>query len=68
MTSRFIALVTVNAANVRSSPSMAASVVELVKNGTELEIIDVNADWYKVRLPDKNEGWVAADWIVIASR
>jgi hypothetical protein len=63
-----VAIVAVDAANVRSSPSIAASVIDLVKYGTELEIVGQSADWFKVRLPDKREGWVAAGWIVTAGR
>jgi len=63
-----IAVVAVDAANVRSSPSIASSVIDLVKYGTELEIIGQSADWFKIRLPDKREGWVAAGWIVTAGR
>lgn len=63
-----LAIVAVDAANVRSGPSIASSVVDQVKYGTELEIIGQSADWFKVRLPDKREAWVAAGWIVTAGR
>ena len=63
-----VAVVAVDAANVRSSPSIASSVIDNVKYGTELEIIGQSADWFKIRLPDKREGWVAAGWIVTAGR
>jgi Flp pilus assembly protein CpaB len=61
-----LAIVAVDAANVRSSPSIAASVLQQVKYGTELQIIGQSADWFKVKLPDQSEGWVAAGWIVTA--
>jgi Flp pilus assembly protein CpaB len=61
-----LAVVAVDAANVRSSPSIAASVLDQVKYGTELQIIGQSADWFKVKLPDQREGWVAAGWIVTA--
>jgi Flp pilus assembly protein CpaB len=63
-----LAIVAVDAANVRSSPSIAASVLDQVKYGTELQIVGQSADWFKVKLPDQREGWVAAGWIVTASR
>lgn len=63
-----LAIVAVDAANVRSSPSIAASVLDQVKYGTELRIIGQSADWFKVKLPDQREGWVAAGWIVTAAR
>jgi Flp pilus assembly protein CpaB len=61
-----LAIVAVDAANVRSSPSIASSVLDQVRYGTELQIIGQNADWFKVKLPDQREGWVAAGWIVTA--
>jgi Flp pilus assembly protein CpaB len=63
-----LAIVAVDAANVRSSPSIAASVLDVMKYGTELQIVGQSADWFKVKLPDQREGWVAAGWIVTASR
>jgi Flp pilus assembly protein CpaB len=63
-----LAIVAVDAANVRSSPSIAASVLDQVKYGTELQIIGQSADWFKVKMPDQREGWVAAGWIVTAAR
>src|SRR6267143_578743 len=63
-----LAIVAVDAANVRSSPSIAASVLDQVKYGTELQIIGQSADWFKIKLPDQREGWVAAGWIVTAAR
>lgn len=61
-----LAIVAVDAANVRSSPSISASVLDQVKYGTELQITGQSADWFKVKLPDQREGWVAAGWIVTA--
>jgi len=61
-----LAIVAVDAANVRSSPSIASSVLDQVKYGTELQIIGQSADWFKIKLPDQREGWVAAGWIVTA--
>src|SRR5712691_3295475 len=63
-----LAIVAVDAANVRSSPSIAASVLDQVKYGTELQIVGQSADWFKVKLPDQREGWVAAGWIVAAGQ
>jgi Flp pilus assembly protein CpaB len=63
-----LAIVAVDAANVRSSPSIAASVMDQVKYGTELQIVGQSADWFKIKMPDQREGWVAAGWIVTAAR
>jgi pilus assembly protein CpaB len=63
-----LAIVAVDAANVRSGPSIASSVIDQVKYGTELQIVGQSADWFKVKLPDQRQGWVAAGWIVTAAR
>ncbi|MGI9148087.1 MAG: Flp pilus assembly protein CpaB [Chloroflexota bacterium] len=63
-----LAIVAVDAANVRSGPSIASSVIDQVKYGTELQIVGQSADWFKIKLPDQREGWVAAGWIVTAAR
>src|SRR5579864_4719621 len=63
-----LAVVAVDAANVRSSPSIAASVLQQVKYGTQLQITGQSAVWFKVKLPDQHEGWVAAGWIVTAGQ
>jgi hypothetical protein len=63
-----LAVVAVDSANVRSGPSIAASVLDEVQYGTELEILGSSADWFRVRLPDRREGWVAGGWIVTAGR
>jgi Flp pilus assembly protein CpaB len=63
-----VAVVAVDAANARSGPSIASSVVTQVPYGTQLEIVGQNADWFKVVLPDQRQAWVAAGWIVTPGR
>ena len=63
-----IAVVSVDVANIRSGPSIASSVIDQMKYGTQLQILGQSADWFKVQLPDKRQGWVAAGWIVSAGR
>jgi hypothetical protein len=63
-----IAVVSVDVANIRSGPSIASSVIDQMKYGTQLQILGQSADWFKVQLPDKRQGWVAAGWIVTAAR
>lgn len=63
-----VAVVAVDAANARSGPSIASSVVDQVPYGTELEIVGQSADWFKVKLPDQRVAWMAAGWIVSPGR
>ena len=59
-----VAVIAVDLANVRSGPTIDASVIAQVKYGTELPILGQEKDWYKIKLPDGREGYVAAGWIV----
>jgi Flp pilus assembly protein CpaB len=63
-----VAVIAVDAVNARSGPSIASSVVGQLPYGTQVEIVGQSADWFKVRLPDHTEAWVAAGWIVTAGR
>lgn len=59
-----IAVVSVDVANVRSGPSVDSSIIAKLEYGTQVPIIGRQADWYKVKLTDGREGYVAAGWIV----
>jgi uncharacterized protein YgiM (DUF1202 family) len=62
------AVIAVDAANVRSGPSIASSVVGQLPYGTQVQIVGQSADWLKIKMPDQTEAWVAAGWIVAAGR
>jgi pilus assembly protein CpaB len=61
-----MAVIAVDAANARSGPSIASSVVGQLPYGTQIQIVGQSADWFKVKMPDQTEAWVAAGWIVTA--
>jgi Flp pilus assembly protein CpaB len=63
-----LAIIAVDVANVRSGPSIASAVIDKVQYGTQLQIVGQSADWFKIKLPDQREGWVAAGWIVTAAQ
>lgn len=63
-----MAVIAVDAANARSGPSIASSVIGQLPYGTQVEIVGHSADWFKVKMPDQTEAWVAAGWIVAAGR
>lgn len=58
------AVIAVDAANVRSGPDIASSVIDKLKYGTIVPILGQEKDWFKVKLPDGREGFVAAGWII----
>ncbi|MBV9174843.1 MAG: SH3 domain-containing protein [Chloroflexi bacterium] len=60
-----VAVVSVDAAHVRTSPSLAGGVIAQVKYGSQRPAIGQNADWFNVALPDSRQGWVAAGWITM---
>jgi pilus assembly protein CpaB len=59
-----VAVVSVDAANVRSGPDLAASVVGQLGYGTEVPILGQEKDWFKIKMPDGRTGYVAAGWII----
>ncbi len=59
-----VAVVSVDVANVRSGPSIDSSIIARIEYGTQMPILGHQADWYRVKLPDGREGYVAAGWIV----
>lgn len=52
------AMVTVPALNVRSSPSLQATIETVVTRGTSLDLLGRRAGWYRVALPSGLVGWV----------
>lgn len=63
-----VAVVAVDVANIRSGPTTDASTIAQVPYGTELPILGQDKDWYKIKLEDGREGYIAAGWIVGAGR
>ncbi|WP_169726449.1 SH3 domain-containing protein [Desulfotruncus alcoholivorax] len=49
--------------NVRNGPGTTYNIVKQVKAGDKLEVVSNSNNWYKVKLPDGNTGWVAG-WLV----
>ncbi|HVC34463.1 MAG TPA: Flp pilus assembly protein CpaB [Chloroflexota bacterium] len=58
------AVISVDAANVRSGPDISSSVIDKLPYGTEVPILGQTQDWYQIKLPDGRLGFVAAGWII----
>ena len=54
--------VTADGLNLRLNPSTSATVLTVIPNGTELEILESNNGWYKVTY-NKATGWVSAQYV-----
>ncbi|HEY9577635.1 MAG TPA: N-acetylmuramoyl-L-alanine amidase [Pseudobacillus sp.] len=52
--------IAVNKANVRSEPSMSASLVGQAERGRQYTVLKEKYDWYQIQLADGTNGWVAS--------
>ncbi len=48
----------VGQANIRSAATIESKIVITLKQGDRLKVLEESRNWYKVRLPDKREGWI----------
>lgn len=56
------ALVMKDSVNVRTSPGLGSSVIAQVSSGQQLEVTGKQNNWFAVRLPDGQSGWIAG-WL-----
>ncbi|MGI6361668.1 MAG: SH3 domain-containing protein [Bacillota bacterium] len=54
--------ITGNSVNVRSEASSSGSVVGKVSSGDKVSLVGQEGDWYKVKLTNGTEGWIAS-WL-----
>jgi chromosome segregation ATPase len=47
----------------RPEPTQSSPVLECLVPGTVVEVLSVRADWLRVRLPDRREGWVGQSFL-----
>ena len=50
--------------NLRSEPSRSSSVIELLNENDEIEIISTEGDWYRVK-HGENNGYVSKEYVKI---
>ena len=55
----WVLFVGVQRANLRQSPDVKARILAVLTKGTKLTVLEKSAQWYRVRLDDGKEGWVA---------
>jgi murein DD-endopeptidase MepM/ murein hydrolase activator NlpD len=56
-----VATIAVDVANLRSGPGVAFGKVNRLKSGTVVSLIERTADWFRVRTPKGEIGWVAQE-------
>jgi SH3-like domain-containing protein len=47
-------------ANFREGAGTGRRILRVLRQGARLEILEERSDWFRVRLDDGQEGWVAA--------
>ena len=52
-----------NSLNVRATPTVTAEVIEKLKYGERVHILDQSNDWYKVKSSNELVGWVSSTYI-----
>lgn len=62
------ATVTATELNVRKGPSTENDKIGSLANGTVLEVLEHENDWYKVKLDDNKEGWICGDYALTESQ
>jgi cell wall-associated NlpC family hydrolase len=49
--------------NLRAGPNWTAKVLTTLNRGCMLTVLEINHQWYRVRLTDRCEGWIYKDYI-----
>lgn len=62
------ATVTATELNVRKGPSTQNDKIGSLANGTVVEVLEHENDWYKVKLDDNKEGWICGDYALTESQ
>lgn len=60
--------VTATSLNVRKGPSIENDKIASLENGTTIEILETENDWYKVKLEDNKGGWISAEYVLTESQ
>jgi uncharacterized protein YgiM (DUF1202 family) len=52
-------LISVGQANFREKPDVKSRILQVLSKGTKLVVVSKGNQWYRVRLDNGREGWVA---------
>ncbi|ASA19805.1 polysaccharide deacetylase family protein [Paenibacillus donghaensis] len=59
------AIVTTDILNVRAGRGLEYSIISKLSSGTRVHIISSHGDWYQIKLPEGQIGWVDSSYLVI---
>ena len=62
------ATVTADKLNVRKGPSIEDEKIGSLTEGTVVELLEEENNWYKVQLSDGNTGWISGDYVLTESQ
>ena len=62
------ATVTADKLNVRKGPSIENEKIGSLTEGTVVELLEEENNWYKVQLSDGNTGWISGDYVLTESQ
>ena len=60
-----VGIVTGNYVNVRSKGSLSGSVLTQLSKGTQVEVLDRQNGWYKIKLSNGQEGWIYGEYLSV---
>lgn len=58
-----VGTITANLVNVRQGPGMTYAVVAQVNAGANVQVLQLQAGWVKVRLANNQEGWISSQYV-----
>lgn len=59
------AIIMVSSAGIKSAPDKASADVYVAQAGMKVKIISKLGDWYEIRVPDGNKGWISTETVRI---
>ncbi|AAM24136.1 uncharacterized protein YgiM (DUF1202 family) [Caldanaerobacter subterraneus subsp. tengcongensis MB4] len=62
-----VGVVTGNYVNLRSEGSLSGKVLMQLSKGTQVEVLDRQNGWYKVKLSNGQEGWIYREYLSVRS-
>lgn len=57
-------IVIANKLNIRKGPSVGESKIDFLNKGVDIEIVESEDNWYKVKSEEKETGWVSEEYIL----